>query len=102
MEAGAGPNPPGGPPRADLSSWDARRRPASTLVAVADDTVVGFTDLLPDGLVDMLFVHPRTGGGRIARALRESERSTHVRASRVHSPHRSPGQHRPRGRRAQR
>jgi len=64
---GPAPIPPG-PPRADLSSRDARRRPASTLVAVVDDTVVGFTDLLPDGLVDMLFVHPRTGGARITRA----------------------------------
>lgn len=43
-----------GPTRTDLSSWDVRRRQASTLVAELDDTVVGFTDLLPDGLVDAL------------------------------------------------
>lgn len=58
-----------GPARTDLSDWDRRRREASTLVAEVDDTVVGFTDLLPDGLVDMLFVHPRSGGRGVARAL---------------------------------
>jgi len=63
VEAWAGPASP------DLSSWDARRRRASTLVAVVDEQVVGFTDLLPDGLVDMLFVHPRAGGHGVARAL---------------------------------
>ena len=63
VDAWAGPTP------TDLSDWDVRRRRASTLVAAVDDTVVGFTDLLPDGLVDMLFVHPRAGGRGIARAL---------------------------------
>ena len=48
-----------GPTRTDLSGWDARRRQASTLVAVVDDTVVGFTDLLPDGLVDMCSFTPK-------------------------------------------
>src|SRR3954452_24801180 len=58
-----------GPARADLSGWDVRRQRASTVVAVVDGTVVGFTDLLPDGLVDMLFVHPGAGGRGVARAL---------------------------------
>jgi putative acetyltransferase len=58
-----------GPTRTDLGGWDVGRRRASTLVAEVDDTVVGFTDLLPDGLVDMLFVHPAAGGRGIARAL---------------------------------
>ena len=58
-----------GPPRTDLSSWDARRRHAFTLVAEVDGSVVGLADLLPDGLVDMLFVHPRAGGRGVARAL---------------------------------
>ncbi len=53
----------------DLSGWDIGRRRASTLVVEVNDTVVGFTDLLPDGLVDMLFVHSRAGGRGIARAL---------------------------------
>ncbi|SEE87163.1 GNAT family N-acetyltransferase [Ruania alba] len=63
VEAWAGPAP------TDLNDWDRRRGEASTLVAEVDNTVVGFTDLLPDGLVDMLFVHPRSGGRGIARAL---------------------------------
>lgn len=58
-----------GPRDSDLSDWDARRRNAFTLIAEVDDSVVGFTDLLPDGLVDMLFVHPRAGGRGVARAL---------------------------------
>jgi putative acetyltransferase len=95
-----------GPPRADLSDWDARRRQASTLVAVVDDAVVGFTDLLPDGLVDMLFVHPRAGGGGVARALltaiMQPDRPARVRTPRLHPPRRSPGQQRSWGRRPQR
>ena len=58
-----------GPSRTDLTGWDCRRREASTLVAEVDGTVVGFTDLLPDGLVDMLFVDPRAGRRGLARAL---------------------------------
>jgi hypothetical protein len=41
-----------GPPRADLDGWDSRRREAATLVAASGGIVVGFTDLLADGLVD--------------------------------------------------
>jgi putative acetyltransferase len=58
-----------GPPTTDLNGWDGRRRQASTLVAEVDGTVVGFTDLLADGLVDMLYVDPRAGRRGIARAL---------------------------------
>jgi putative acetyltransferase len=58
-----------GPPSTDLSGWDGRRREACTLVAEVDGNVVGFTDLQPDGLVDMLYVHPRAGRRGVARAL---------------------------------
>lgn len=58
-----------GPDDADPAAWDARRRAAWTVVADIDGAVVGFTDLLPDGLVDMLFVHPDAGGRGVARAL---------------------------------
>jgi putative acetyltransferase len=59
-----------GPADVDLTGWDDRRRRATTLVVqAADGTVVGFADLLPDGLVDMLFVHPRAGGQGVARRL---------------------------------
>ncbi|WP_159621072.1 GNAT family N-acetyltransferase [Ruania rhizosphaerae] len=58
-----------GPARTDLTTWDMRRRKAATLVAEVEGVVVGFADLTPDGLVDMVFVHPRAGGRGIARAL---------------------------------
>lgn len=58
-----------GPPDVDLTGWDARRREAFTVVAQDGEGVVGFTDLVGDGLVDMLFVHPRVGGQGVARAL---------------------------------
>ncbi|NCT90768.1 GNAT family N-acetyltransferase [Cellulomonas sp. APG4] len=60
-----------GPQLTDLSAWDGRRDGAFTVVAELDATVVGFADLRPDGLVDMLFVHPRAGGrGAGSRLLR--------------------------------
>jgi len=58
-----------GPCDIDLGEWDRRRTTATTLVAVIDDQVVGFADLLPDGLVDMLFVDPAAGRRGVARAL---------------------------------
>lgn len=58
-----------GPDDVDLDAWDARRRAAWTVVAEVEGVVVGFSDLLPDGLVDMLFVHPDAGRRGIARAL---------------------------------
>ncbi|MGN8244399.1 GNAT family N-acetyltransferase [Cellulomonas soli] len=58
-----------GPPDVDLTGWDARRRQAFTVVAQDGEGVVGFADLVGDGLVDMLFVHPRVGGQGVARAL---------------------------------
>ncbi|WP_309135384.1 GNAT family N-acetyltransferase [Cellulomonas sp.] len=54
----------------DLTGWGEARARARTLVArTGTGDVVGFTDLLPDGLVDMLFVHPDAGGRGVARAL---------------------------------
>jgi putative acetyltransferase len=53
----------------DLSQWDARRLAARTFVAVAGERTAGFADLLDDGLVDMLFVHPDFGRQGIARLL---------------------------------
>lgn len=58
-----------GPELADLSEWDARRKAASTFVAIVDEQVVGFADLLEDGLLDMLFVHHEYVGRGIARQL---------------------------------
>lgn len=58
-----------GPEGVDLTVWDARRAAAWTVVAEVGGALVGFADLLPDGLVDMLFVHPAAGGRGVARAL---------------------------------
>lgn len=58
-----------GPDDVDVDAWDARRGAAWTVVAEVDGRVVGFSDLLPDGLVDMLFVHPHAGRRGVARAL---------------------------------
>ena len=53
----------------DLERWDGRRAAAHAFVAIVDGEVVGFVDLLDDGLVDMLFVHPGVGRRGVARRL---------------------------------
>lgn len=53
----------------DLSLWDARRVVAHTFVAAVDGKIAGFVDVLDDGLLDMLFVHPDFGRRGIARLL---------------------------------
>ena len=42
----------------DRAGWAERRLSRPTWVAVRDQTLVGFTDLEPDGHLDMMFVHP--------------------------------------------
>lgn len=61
-----------GPEAADLSEWDARRKAARTFVATVDEQVVGFTDFLKDGLLDMLFIDHNYVGRGIARQLVET------------------------------
>lgn len=58
-----------GPPSSDPDTWDECRRGSSTLVATIDTVLAGFTDLLPDGLINMLFVDPRFARRGVARAL---------------------------------
>jgi putative acetyltransferase len=53
----------------DRAGWAARRLSRPTWIAVAGETVVGFTDLEPDGHLDMMFVHPAHQGAGIATAL---------------------------------
>lgn len=53
----------------DLGRWNHRRSVAWTTVAELDGAVVGFSDLTPDGELDMLFVHPDAGGRGIARQM---------------------------------
>ncbi|GAA2713870.1 GNAT family N-acetyltransferase [Actinoplanes palleronii] len=57
------------PPTVDEAAWHRRRSAAHTYVACLDGAVVGFSDFTDDGLLDMLFVHPRVGGRGVARAL---------------------------------
>ena len=59
-----------GPEETDLDGWHRRRAAPRTWVAeVAGGRVVGFADLLPDGLLDMLYVDPDHGRRGIARRL---------------------------------
>ena len=60
------------PDDTDPEAWAARRAAASTFVAVEDDRVVGFADLLGEGHVDMTFVDPDFGGRGVATALLEA------------------------------
>lgn len=53
----------------DVEGWNRSRSGAWTVVAELDGAVVGFSDLTPDGVLDMLFVHPDAGGRGIARQL---------------------------------
>lgn len=53
----------------DLEQWNRRRSAAWTVVAEVDGQVVGFSDLMTDGELDMLFVHPTLSGRGVARAL---------------------------------
>lgn len=48
--------------------WETRMRKIDPIVAVVDGTIVGFSDLQTDGLIDMFYVHhqwQRQGVGRL-------------------------------------
>lgn len=53
----------------DPARWHAVRLSRPTWVGESNGEAAGFTDLLPDGLVDMMFVGPWAGGQGVARAL---------------------------------
>jgi putative acetyltransferase len=55
--------------RLDRDSWVSRRRGRATWVAVIGRSPVGFTDLEPNGHLDMLYVHPAHQRVGIASAL---------------------------------
>jgi len=55
------------PDEVDLSKWSQRMEAIEPFVVTIDQTIVGFSDVQPDGLVDMFFVHhdwQRRGIGR--------------------------------------
>jgi putative acetyltransferase len=64
----------------DLTRWDSRRAAAHTLVAEVDGRVAGFVDVLDDGLLDMLFVHPDFGRRGLARLLVDTVKREAARA----------------------
>ena len=79
----------------DLPTWTRRRALLPTWVAERRGEVVGFSDLAPDGEIDMLYVHPehtRSGIGgalldEVERAAREADVvRLHTRASLVAQP----------------
>ena len=53
----------------DRQLWAQRRLSRPTWVAEIDGQVMGFTDLEPDGHIDMMYVHSRCAGKGVARAL---------------------------------
>jgi GNAT superfamily N-acetyltransferase len=55
--------------RPDRQLWSERRLSRPIWVAEMGGQVVGFTDLEPDGHIDMMYVHPRAAGKGVARAL---------------------------------
>ena len=57
------------PDEADRERWASRRASRPTWVAEIDGALAGFTDLEPDGHVDMMFVHPDHQGRGVAGAL---------------------------------
>ena len=57
------------PDDADRERWASPRASRPTWVAEIDGVLAGFTDLEPDGHVDMMFVHPDHQGCGVAGAL---------------------------------
>jgi putative acetyltransferase len=53
----------------DLAAWGTERVAAQTVVAVAGDELLGFSDLVDGRLLDMLYVEPRAGRRGVATAL---------------------------------
>jgi putative acetyltransferase len=56
----------------DCRDWEAHYAGRDTFVAEIDSTAVGFTDLEPDGHLDMMFVHAHHQGRGVASALLQS------------------------------
>lgn len=54
---------------ADVDRFALRAREKMTWVAVRESRIAGFSDLEPDGHIDMLYVHPEHARRGVARAL---------------------------------
>ncbi len=57
------------PDEIDAAAWESRCAHRETYVAEIDGLPVGFTELEPDGHIDMMYVHPQRQGRGIASAL---------------------------------
>jgi putative acetyltransferase len=55
--------------QADRSRWEIRRLSRPTWIAIVEGNPAGFTDLEPNGHLDMLFVHPDYNGKGVATVL---------------------------------
>jgi putative acetyltransferase len=53
----------------DRDAWAARRASRPTFIAEIDGAMAGFSDLEPDGHIDMMFVSPDHGGRGVATIL---------------------------------
>lgn len=57
------------PDTIDRAAWAQRRASRPTFVAELKGMIAGFSDLMADGHIDMLFVDPRAQGRGVARTL---------------------------------
>ena len=57
------------PEARDLSTWHASMQRRNSYVAIVDGGLAGFSDLGPEGYIDMLFVAPRHQRRGVARQL---------------------------------
>lgn len=57
------------PTRPDTTAWRQRLMARPTWVAAVKNRIVGFSDLEPDGHIDMMFVHAEWQGRGVASAL---------------------------------
>jgi putative acetyltransferase len=55
--------------QADRDEWELARMSRPTWVALADGELAGFADLQKNGLVDMMFVHPKQQRKGVATSL---------------------------------
>ena len=57
------------PAELDLGRWEARLARNGAFIAEGDGEILGFAELSPEGVVDMLFVHKDHQGRGVASAL---------------------------------
>jgi putative acetyltransferase len=59
------------PGERSIEEWDRSRAKTDTVVAISDDTVVGFSDVDATGYINMMFVDPQFARRGVATALLE-------------------------------